>query len=533
MSSQIFLLILITCCSSLSVASTTQFEIFLNHGNTDDVNAIAYDPAGPYLATADNSQQIKIIQMNNSDGRVVRVLNYHQEDVVGITYSPDGKWLASVSKDRNLVIFELVTNQLVKIPLDTFGDVGVVKFSPKGRFLYAAMGQTFVKVDMLNGFNKYFYAKGKFRSEEISSMDISLNGKYTAVAFKSGKVKLWKTKNNELFSEVEIKHKLPSVIKFTKGYLAIATMGSKVLAWDYKNASVKYTLKKDQHILHRPQLHYDQYENNLILVNKNKVSIWNASQFNLVKQYKLDSAYNMMGFSFDSKEMVGVDTDKITHSDHPYYYCAEGQTNVIRMSTIDGKKLASYKPGISDSTFTFAELSGDGRVLALTACDGHVQLWDTNTGRQLTTIPAKSVRSIALGKDGSLFATGGPKRYFLFDLKQSKPVINESFSEGYVDKLAISKVAFGQSLVSNIGANNSKVFVRVHNINTGKLIFSENNFYLSIKDLEFINNTHLAITDFEGDIRIFDIKSGKLISTLEGKKTLFSKVKFENIVGLE
>lgn len=63
---------------------------------------------------------------------MVRVLNYHQGDVIGVTYSPDGKWVTSVSKDRNLVLFELAINQLVKIPLNIYGSVGVVKFSPKG-----------------------------------------------------------------------------------------------------------------------------------------------------------------------------------------------------------------------------------------------------------------------------------------------------------------------------------------------------------------------------------------------------------------
>lgn len=527
------LVVLLACHTGVSTAAPPGLDIHLNYGSIGEVTDIAYDPAGPFIAAADKSGQIRIMDLEQ-EGRVVRLLEHHAKGASAVAYSPKGRWLASMGWDQ-LAVLDLKTDRLATMPLDSLGIDGGLRFGPKGRYLYALLRRGLVRVDLHDGLKLNYLIKPQLRGDEFVAIDVSPNGEHLAIATLSGHVKVLSTVTQKHVADLDTRTRSPVFVAFTLEHLAVAGQKDKVLVWDYREKRVVRTLKKKSHPLHPPSIHYDRLNRRLLLANKNQMTIWSDNDFRQTGQFTLDADYTIHSISPNGKDMVAIDPDKVLRKDHPEFYCAQRWTQIERIDTETGKHITSFRPGIEDLTGTLASLSGNGHVLALSACDDYIQFWDTQAGRQLGGFPAKGQQAMALGQAGTFLMSGGSYAYYVVDLRSKKTLIKETFPEGFVDRIAVADndryVAFGQSLVSNLGADSTQVFVRVYDLGSGKRIFSHNDFYLSIKALRIIDNRYLAAADFKGAIRVFDLQTGRPVNTYQAAKDRLDREPIGSIAG--
>jgi len=96
------------------------------------VKSIAYSPNGKYLACADSSGKIALIDVEM--GRVIRTLiNMHSGEVGSLCFSPDSKYFLTGSFDKTVKLHAANTNSLIKQITDHTESVNCVDFSPNNK----------------------------------------------------------------------------------------------------------------------------------------------------------------------------------------------------------------------------------------------------------------------------------------------------------------------------------------------------------------------------------------------------------------
>lgn len=100
---------------------------------------VAFHPSGRWLASASLAQSVCVWDMAR---QVLEVeLTGHESTVTSVAYSPDGRWLASGGDDRVVRLWDAQTHEPAgACELDT--QIKALCFSPDGRFLYTANGNT-------------------------------------------------------------------------------------------------------------------------------------------------------------------------------------------------------------------------------------------------------------------------------------------------------------------------------------------------------------------------------------------------------
>ncbi len=102
-------------------------------GHTKGVQSLAFSPDGKLLASGGEDRQIKLWEM--ATGRAVETLGGFHNDVSSITFSPDGKLLAAGSLGQTVKVWKLSGAQVIKTLRLTEISYNSVAFSPEGQWL--------------------------------------------------------------------------------------------------------------------------------------------------------------------------------------------------------------------------------------------------------------------------------------------------------------------------------------------------------------------------------------------------------------
>lgn len=105
------------------------------HGHRAAVYAVAFQPNGPYLATASFDRTIKV--WNVESGRVVRTFSGHKNKVLALAYSADGRRLASAGLDGMVRLWDATTGRAQACLTSCSRCVQGIAFTPDGGRLIA------------------------------------------------------------------------------------------------------------------------------------------------------------------------------------------------------------------------------------------------------------------------------------------------------------------------------------------------------------------------------------------------------------
>ncbi len=103
------------------------------------VYAVAFDPAGKYLAGAGMDEAVYVWDVDTQE--TVFALGGHRDKINAVTFNPDGSYLVSGGDDSTIRVWDVLSGRsLVARELDS--PVQSLAFSPDGKFLFCGNGNT-------------------------------------------------------------------------------------------------------------------------------------------------------------------------------------------------------------------------------------------------------------------------------------------------------------------------------------------------------------------------------------------------------
>ncbi len=112
---------------------TTGSEARTLRGHTKGVQSLAFSPDGKLMASGGQDRAIKIWEVRT--GREIQTLTGLQNDVSSVAFSPDGKLLAAGSLGQTVKVWKLDAGQVIKTVRFTEISYNSVAFSPRGQWL--------------------------------------------------------------------------------------------------------------------------------------------------------------------------------------------------------------------------------------------------------------------------------------------------------------------------------------------------------------------------------------------------------------
>ena len=220
----------------LNIESGKYFKTLSGHSG-NYINSISYSPDGKYLASGGNDDTIKIWDVESE--QCVKILLVHSW-VNSVCYSPDGRYLASGGQNDTIKIWDVESEQCVKILLGR-SSVTTVCYSPDGRYLASANNNTVKIWDVENG---QCVKTLLGHSYYVESVCFTTDGKHLASGGSNGTIKIWDINSKKCIKTLLGHSSVISSVCFTEDgkYLASGCYDKTIKIWKIESGKCVKTL---------------------------------------------------------------------------------------------------------------------------------------------------------------------------------------------------------------------------------------------------------------------------------------------------
>ena len=204
-----------------------------------DIRCLAFSPDSHILAWG-SKDQVKLWKHASGSllgfvGWNTTTLKGHTEEVRSVAFSPDGRILASAGRDKTVRLWDISTEQNIRI-LEHTKPIIDVAFSPNGEILAAGrVGGEIELWDVPTGQNLTTF--GKHRGA-VFSVAFSPDGKTLASGAGFGEIKLWDMETGQNIATLEGHTGIAFSVAFSPDgkTLASGSQDGTVLVWDPERA---------------------------------------------------------------------------------------------------------------------------------------------------------------------------------------------------------------------------------------------------------------------------------------------------------
>ena len=485
----------------LRLLDATTGERILGFGaDVRTVKSLALSPDGSVLAIGSFSHGLEL--RDAKTGAFLRSLAEHTSEITSIAFNRDGNMLASASHDRSVRIWNTQTGDELRAFEGVEYGAARVAFNPRDGSLVI--------------------------------------GRFDHV------LEFWSPETGDNLRTLETITG-PLVFDSTGSLLVVGTLGGEIDVRNAKTGRHLYTLKG----------HTDPVISVAFSPDDQKIA--SASEDGSVRFWDVETASQEHAVS--------------GHLRWGNYLAFYPDADTIVMNASDGIHLFDAGTGnaialpVARSTYVFLlALSPDGRKFAGRTSSGN-DLWNAETGQKLLSLPrdVRNSRSLVFGPDSRLLAVGGGWDHHtvtLLDAETSGPLHTHSLHTGQVQSVAFSHdgrqlasgssdgtvviidtrtgehqrtLNFGQNWVVGVAYNgDGRTFAAATSRDTSlwDAITWEELYVLHEDNSDFCNvafsrdSRLVARGSSDKAVRLWDVKTGKLVRSLIGHTRLVNRVAF-------
>jgi WD40 repeat protein len=334
------------------------------------VHSAAFSSDGDWIVSASQDKTARV--WSARDGTLKYVLKGREKDVIGAAFSGDRRWIVTVTDgddDNSIQIWDAVSGRETR-RIWVAGAVVSAKFSPDGRALLVASGDSIRVIDVVTGKENWVFAQ-----ESLAGGDWYAPGR--AVYSPDGQSILFSAGDSEIVSLLDAKTGVElRVLKGHNSFVSSAAFspnGKQVVSaaddgtariWAVEDAGERTLLKDDDDILKdaafSPDGKYIAVASLFAIRILDPVSGSVRLFTNPSDSYRIKS--NSVSFSPDGKWLVSAHDD----------------ASVLVLNVATGTERIRLK-GHVDSV-SVASFSSDGKFVLTASKDTTVRLWDAVTG---------------------------------------------------------------------------------------------------------------------------------------------------------
>src|SRR5262249_3302335 len=152
-------------------------------GWVDPVKALAFSPDGALVAEANDRGRVILWEVKS--GKLLRVLEGHEDTVTGVTFSPDGRWLLSAGVDRTVRVWEVSTGREASRFAEHPSPVHYLTFLGDGKRVFSCCRERLLIRDFATGETRRSLAV-----PDGFTRDVTRDGRFV-VRWRDGDYEVW------------------------------------------------------------------------------------------------------------------------------------------------------------------------------------------------------------------------------------------------------------------------------------------------------------------------------------------------------
>jgi WD40 repeat protein/serine/threonine protein kinase len=504
------------------------------------VMGLAFQPAGGQLATAGAEGTVHL--WDAATARPLRTLRGHAGAVASLSYRPDGKRLASASLDGTVRVWDPATGA-EELRFGGHGaGVHCVAYSADGRRLASWGTDTHLRVwDAATGQEQLRLAGHWHR---VGSLVFHKDGRHLVSAGSDGR-RVWDLQAGKLERAFQGINSAAFMATFSPDgrRLVFAGCDKTVQVWDWPSLQEVLALRGHAAVVAAVAFSADGHR--LYSASPDgTLRVWDGAPLTpgpplrrrLLQGHQAQIVG--LGFSPDGRHLAtggldgtarlwdvgagkqvhtlaGQDVCSVTfHAGGRRLTTVSTDGTLVRWDPATGQRrrtLRGHLGPIGNASFGVG-FSADGERLASLSKDGEVRVWETDSGREVARAPAGTPVPVTafLSPDGRRVAVAGFESIRILDIESKKPVAGWPISFHGPHYLAFSPD--GRHLAAGFWAGT----VRVWEIRSGKLLHTFHHGDRVTCVAFHPGGKQLASGSCDNTTKVWDLDTGREVDTLRG-----------------
>ncbi len=479
-------------------------------GHSFTVTYAEFSPNGKLIVSTSSDETVRI--WDAETGRQIHNLE-HSWEVESAVFSPDGKKIVSASRDKTVRIWDVESGQQIHKLEGHTHDVNYATFSPDGKHVVSISFDNIVRIwDVESGQQtRVLYGDDRDYGCYVT---YAPDGKCVAVA-SNREISIW---DDELETKIiSIPHRV-NTLDFSPDGKNIVTASSDdgtMIIWDVKSGMRIRSFEGHTEFVSSAYYSYDGKF--IVSTSRNIVKVWDVESGQVVRTIEGSAAgFHSSLFSPNGKRLVSASYD-----------------HTIRIWDVDIKQeLFTFENWVTSNDDDrigsyYSKFSADGKYILSWAYIAHanndheeiIRVWDFESKQEV----------IPLEKDTSLFinafksAFGFSEEIYVttsYDQIDYKIEIRDAKTDQTLHELgrfsSVNTMAFspnGEQIVAAFPDNN----VRIWDVKTGKLVHVLKGHTNEVESALFSpDGRHVVSCSWDHTVKIWDIETGSVIHTLTG-----------------